>query len=706
MPTPPSTYTSGPLSAQQFNSDMYSANATFTGATGVLFHSRRPLLSETVISGGTAYSGLIQQPVDVAGIQAYTVVDNGALYGIGSDWPGVFSVFHFRDFVPSSNGALGGYGGQWLTWNFPYTQSVTNPPGGVGAGMFVNGALSANGVFQYGTTGHNNCPWYLDLISPGYGSTNTWQPSFWWLTASTPVITGNDLDSSGQVPRMGWLWQGVSTGGATVGTVPVPVTSWGTVTSSALNTTLGSCLTMLNNPPMLRVTQASSATIPTAAAQVISLNVGANVDNYSSWNSSNGIYTIPLPGLYLFSPMLGWGTTSSSGIRWTGLNTVGGGTAPNNVYQGPAYKATPVGPGVSGVGMTGTSVVRVMNLKNGDEVLVVGFQDSGSNLPLLPSYGSRLIGAYMGQTAAAGTVLTYAPPNISFRWQAGALSGTALTAALNLHLGQDMSFLMNRPYFTGYQTSAQTFGTASVFNKITMDTLGAPPNGGNGDNYGGWNASAHSYASQVAGWYLCIADLYATPPVSGTVGVVTAGFSVSTSGGITPLSTPDQYQQVYYPVSTGGPPPGATAIGMYYLEQGETIYPVMQTQGWGGTWGTYVSNSTTQVYSQFSCFWVSELGGAMTDQNPAPVVVPDYYRTRHTFIVPVLMIILCFVAYGGGTVAYVLWSVSESEHKWCSTIDLLNEAPPPQGANAANPSREYEMQLSKDFRTLKGRLGC
>jgi hypothetical protein len=99
-----------------------------------------------------------------------------------------------------------------------------------------------------------------------------------------------------------------------------------------------------------------------------------------------------------------------------------------------------------------------------------------------------------------------------------------------------------------------------------------------------------------------------------------------------------------------------------------------------------------------------------TDPYPDPdshsFPIPDYDRTRHTFIVPMLMIILCFLAFAGGTVAYVSWSVSESEHKWCSVIDLLNEAPPPTGANSANPSRVYEVQLSNDFRALKGGLGC
>ncbi len=607
IPTPPSTYTSGPLSAQQLNLDMYSATATITGATGILFHAHRPLLSESVTASGTAYAPLVQQQVNVSGIQAFTVIDNTALYGVGADSPGVNSLFHFRNFVGASSGALGGYAGQWLTWGFPYTENVSTPPGGVGAGVFLSGTAFANGVFQYGTTTHNNCPWYLDLINPGFGSVNTWQPSFWWLTASTPIIFANGSDTAGQTTRMGWLWNGVSTGGGTLGSIPVPTTSWGTVTSAALNTTLGSCLTLLNNPPMLRVTAASSQNFTTSGTGAILFTGAPNVDNYGGWSTANSIYTVPLPGLYLFCPTVGWGTQSSAGVRYSGLETRSGGTGIGNFYQGPVYKATPVGPGITGVGMTGTSVVRILSLAKNDTVLTYGLQNSGGNLTLLPSYGSRLIGAYMGQVAATGTVLTYATPSTSFRWQAGALSGTALTAALNQHLGADITFLMNRPYFTGYQLTAQTgFGTAAAFNKVTIDTLGAPPNGGNGDNYGGWDATNHRYVSQLAGWYLCIADLYAVPPVSGTAGVLTAGFNVSSSGSIIPSSSPDQFQQVYYPVSTGGPPPGATAINLYYLAPGESVYPSLQAQSWGGAWGTYVSTSASaQVYSQFSCFWVS-----------------------------------------------------------------------------------------------------
>lgn len=56
--------------------------------------------------------------------------------------------------------------------------------------------------------------------------------------------------------------------------------------------------------------------------------------------------------------------------------------------------------------------------------------------------------------------------------------------------------------------------------------------------------------------------------------------------------------------------------------------------------------------------------------------------------------------------AYTTWAVSESQHRWCAVIDLLNAAPPPAGAAKTNPSRAYEQMLGRDFRDLKVSLGC
>ena len=211
----------------------------------------------------------------------------------------------------------------------------------------------------------------------------------------------------------------------------------------------------------------------------------------------------------------------------------------------------------------------------------------------------------MTPQAAAGTVLSYTPPVTGFRFRAGALAGAALTAALDARIGNDVDFLLHRPYFTGYQSIAQTgFPNTAGFRQITIDTVGALPRGGNGDSYGGWSASNHWYVSQVPGWYLVIADLYAVHPPSGTAGILTAGIFCSSSGGVTPAATPDNYQQVYYP-TTDSQPPGAFAMGMYYLAAGEYVYPMLSASSWGGTWGTQVSTGTTgTIHSQLSVFLV------------------------------------------------------------------------------------------------------
>lgn len=560
------------------------------------------------MQGGTAYSPLIGQPVDVSGIQAYSVIDNTSLFGVGADFPGSSSVFHFQNYVPASTGAAGGFGGWWLNWNFPYTNPVTVPPGGVGAGMSLNGSFRDFGTFQYGATGHNNCPWFMDLTNVGYGSTNTWQPSFYWLTPSTPVINGNALDTAGQTTRMGYLWQAASSPAAgTVSAIPAVPSSWGTVTSAMLNT-MGSALTLLNAPPSLRVVSNTGQSIPTATRTILQFTTAppANnqLDNYAGWSTAVSNYTAPLPGLYLFNPTTIWGTASSSGDRWNGLQVLAGGTTVN--YQGAAYAATPVGPGTTGTGLTATATAKIFSLNAGDKVACYGFQTSGGNVPLYTGNFSRLIGAYMTPQAPVGSTVSYTAPVTGFRFQAGALQGTALAAALTSRIGNDVGFLMNRPYFTGFQAASQNgIANNSGFHQVTIDTLGALPRGGNGDNWGGWSASNHRYVSQIAGWYLVLADLYATPPAA-TTATLTAGIFCSSSGGITPSTTPDQYQQVFYPVITGGPPPGAFAAGLYYLQPNEYVYPMLQAQGWGGTWGTYVATGSVIVNSQFSCFWVSE----------------------------------------------------------------------------------------------------
>jgi hypothetical protein len=75
-------------------------------------------------------------------------------------------------------------------------------------------------------------------------------------------------------------------------------------------------------------------------------------------------------------------------------------------------------------------------------------------------------------------------------------------------------------------------------------------------------------------------------------------------------------------------------------------------------------------------------------------------------ILPWIAVIAGFLLFAGLTVAYVTYSVNASQHRWCTTINLLNSSPPPAGSPSRNPSRAYEQHLAADFRDLKASLGC
>ena len=101
IPLNPSHYVSGPVSPQQLNTDLYGIPGQ---PSGVLFHATRPLLSETVTKGGTAYAALSINTVAGKGPAAYTVIDTTALAGTGADRPGTYSTFTFTNTVPATSG--------------------------------------------------------------------------------------------------------------------------------------------------------------------------------------------------------------------------------------------------------------------------------------------------------------------------------------------------------------------------------------------------------------------------------------------------------------------------------------------------------------------------------------------------------------------------------------------------------------------------
>ena len=246
--------------------------------------------------------------------------------------------------------------------------------------------------------------------------------------------------------------------------------------------------------------------------------------------------------------------------------------------------------------------VRVLDLAAGSQVAATAYQNSGSSLNLGGATWASRLGILYLCPYSAGGVNSSTPPATGFHWTAG-IPASQLAALLGEHLGNDLNFLVNRPYFTGYQATPQTGLTVGSWTPVTIDTVGGLVNSVPGDNYGGWSAYNNSYAAMVPGWYLIITEIYAALP-SLTTGYLSAGIKVPTSGGIAPSTSPDWYQTVSFPLETG-PVPGAAAVGCYYLNAGETVQPVALTQNWSaGTWSTA---SATGTRSQFSVLWISEL---------------------------------------------------------------------------------------------------
>ena len=244
----------------------------------------------------------------------------------------------------------------------------------------------------------------------------------------------------------------------------------------------------------------------------------------------------------------------------------------------------------------------MLDLQAGDTVSLWAEQTSGSSLALAGTAATtRLVMAYMCPFSGGG-VASATPPYTPFRWCAG-LTAAQMPGLLSQHLGNDLSFLVNRPYFTGYQATAQSGLASGTWQAVTIDTPGGLIHGSYGDNYAGWSSSLNAYVAQQPGWYLAIFEGFGTLPASlAAEPYLTAGFSVPTSGGVPPLTSPDWYQSCYFPF-TSGAAPGVSAIGLYYLAVNESVQPQMKAQNWGGTWGT---TSAAATRSQLSIIWMCE----------------------------------------------------------------------------------------------------
>ena len=286
------------------------------------------------------------------------MVDNAALFGIGSDFPGDAASFQSAGAIgPGSNGIAGQYGGWNLLFSFIPLSAFSGTVNTYGVVWSLNGSQGPDvGVFTQGSTARSNCGFAVNLIQriAGQGS-QIYAPRRQQRThpGTSLNVIANTATTCGQTPRFGEIWMGVSNGnGLTVPAVPTPLTAiTGTTQLSAatFNNSIQQTFNLLNNPPMLNCEVSTSGTVPANTVTAVPFTITPLVDNYSGYSTSATTYTVKLPGIYFVHANIIFSETFTSGQALAGIKV----NATN--YLGGSYNAA-----VTPAQNTGASVTKVL----------------------------------------------------------------------------------------------------------------------------------------------------------------------------------------------------------------------------------------------------------------------------------------------------------------------------------------------------------
>jgi len=542
-----------------------------------------------------------------------SIIDNAALFGTGSDGPGDEARFGSSGAVaPGSAGAAGQLGGWQLMINFVPLSNFSGTQNVYGNCWIQQGNLLLDiGTMQQGNVNFGNAGFAVDLIQRTPDAPNQiYTPGVFLLDPSSQSISvwGSTLSTTGWVGRFTEIWMGVCNGfGSVVTSIPAPITSIGSVTTlsaATLNTSIQQTLNLLNNPPMLNCQVQNTNAITANNVTTVPFTVTPLTDNFSGYSTLTTTYTVKLPGIYFCHANIIYGIGWNAGTAIVGFQVNG-----TNYWSG-GYNATPVASQ-----NTGAAATKMLDLQAGDTVKVVTQTSTNSNFG--NANVSHFIMAWMAPINTS--TQTWVPPEVTgFQFLAATPPGNGqnqLAGLMNTKIANDLNFLLNRPYLTVHQGSAQsglpasTSGTLAFINysAISMTANTGLVHGSLGDNYGGYSTASSTYTAQVPGWYLAVSEINAATTATANSGsALSAGFSVPTSGGVfapTGFGGPPDWYQTATVANSWTYPTGATAIGLYYLLAGETITPIGVKQALaGGTWGTDVSHN---FLSHFSLIWLS-----------------------------------------------------------------------------------------------------
>lgn len=212
----------------------------------------------------------------------------------------------------------------------------------------------------------------------------------------------------------------------------------------------------------------------------------------------------------------------------------------------------------------------------------------------VPSTATVYIGGVQaGQ--AGGTQPT--PPDLTYRYAAGTPAGS-VASVFSEYLANDLTFLTWRPYLLSYQANSQTI-TDNFSTQVNMDTITGIVHGDYGANYAGWTGgTVNTWTAPVNGWYLICAEIFTGSNAAASYPMVQAGIQVSTGSGHF-----DFYELHVVPASPAADRCGATALGYYYLREGDSVWPGVAVENYPSSTSTIV---TAGHQSHFEAVWCSE----------------------------------------------------------------------------------------------------
>ena len=589
MPVDPHTWESDFVTATLLDGDLYLSSGAWFKANGIRFHARKPVYKSYNANSGNSLSsgswGLAYGNSSNTNPQSSVIVDSGGLIGAFLD-PRTSGSIQLNN-LQSGAGAIGLVGGLMLGTSYClWPASANNGNVGCGFGNRSNASSQpfSQGSFQALNNAHQTCTLCIDLVD---GNTFQWAPFAFNGSggAVAPVATTN-ADGSGWASR--WLahWASVYTNlGHTVTSLPAPLTPWHTstaLTSALLNGNQGlrDPLRFLNMPPLLRAEQGSSQALTANTDTTLNIAADSGMDSYSGFASNT--YTAPFDGLYFVHGYAG--VTNISGHLKAGVNING------TTYWGPWCAP----PNTGGLAATKT---QIFSLTAGDTITLRALTTTAANTST--TNPARLVVLYVGQKGVPAITFPIAP-DTSYRWTAG--TPGPVDSLFNAHIGNDLTFLTQRPYVLAYQATAQTGISPSSPTTVTMDTIKGIVHGDNGDNYGsgpyGWNSSNHNYQAPVSGWYMVVEEHFLVQPTQ------TATPSVLAILGLNPHGTDtwDRYQQCNMVTTDDGS--GATAVSYYYLRAGDAITPGIET--YDSTATTISTKVASGVNSHFEVIWLGE----------------------------------------------------------------------------------------------------